>query len=75
VIEQLDGLMKLIRLKRSIHRLCGLVQTRNDPAVGEIVLSPAFRRLFAGGRLKQGDVVIFVAFGAGLTWANAVVTM
>ena len=28
-----------------------------------------------GGRLKQGDVVIFVAFGAGLTWANAVVRM
>ena len=25
------------------------------------------------GRLKKGDVVIFVAFGAGLTWANAVV--
>jgi 3-oxoacyl-[acyl-carrier-protein] synthase-3 len=28
-----------------------------------------------GGKLKQGDVVIFVAFGAGLTWANAVVRM
>jgi 3-oxoacyl-[acyl-carrier-protein] synthase-3 len=26
-----------------------------------------------GGRIKAGDVVIFVAFGAGLTWANAVV--
>lgn len=25
------------------------------------------------GRIKPGDVVIFVAFGAGLTWANAVV--
>ena len=25
------------------------------------------------GRIKKGDVVIFVAFGAGLTWANAVV--
>ena len=27
------------------------------------------------GKLKQGDVTIFVAFGAGLTWANAVVRM
>ncbi len=26
-----------------------------------------------GGKLKTGDVAIFVAFGAGLTWANAVV--
>lgn len=25
------------------------------------------------GRIKRGDVLIFVAFGAGLTWANAVV--
>lgn len=28
-----------------------------------------------GGKLKQGDIVVFVAFGAGLTWANAVVRM
>jgi 3-oxoacyl-[acyl-carrier-protein] synthase-3 len=27
------------------------------------------------GRLKQNDVVVFVAFGAGLTWANAIVRM
>ena len=26
-----------------------------------------------GGRLSKGDVVVMVAFGAGLTWANAVV--
>ncbi|HSV13655.1 MAG TPA: 3-oxoacyl-[acyl-carrier-protein] synthase III C-terminal domain-containing protein, partial [Tepidisphaeraceae bacterium] len=25
------------------------------------------------GRVKSGDTVIFVAFGAGLTWSNAVV--
>ncbi len=25
------------------------------------------------GKIKQGDVIVFVAFGAGLTWANAVV--
>ena len=25
------------------------------------------------GKLQKGDIVIFVAFGAGLTWANAVV--
>lgn len=27
------------------------------------------------GKLSQGDIVVFVAFGAGLTWANAVVKM
>ena len=27
------------------------------------------------GKIAKGDVVIFVAFGAGLTWANAVVRM
>jgi 3-oxoacyl-[acyl-carrier-protein] synthase-3 len=27
------------------------------------------------GRIKKGDVVIMVAFGAGLTWANAVIRM
>jgi 3-oxoacyl-[acyl-carrier-protein] synthase-3 len=34
-----------------------------------IALDEAWR----AGRLQKGDVVIFVAFGAGLTWANAVV--
>jgi 3-oxoacyl-[acyl-carrier-protein] synthase-3 len=28
-----------------------------------------------GGKLVKGDIAIFVAFGAGLTWANAVVRM
>jgi 3-oxoacyl-[acyl-carrier-protein] synthase-3 len=27
------------------------------------------------GKLQKGDVAVFVAFGAGLTWANAVVRM
>ncbi len=34
-----------------------------------IALDEAWR----AGRLNPGDIVIFVAFGAGLTWANAVV--
>jgi 3-oxoacyl-[acyl-carrier-protein] synthase-3 len=34
-----------------------------------IALDEAWR----AGRVKPGDVIIFVAFGAGLTWANAVV--
>jgi 3-oxoacyl-[acyl-carrier-protein] synthase-3 len=34
-----------------------------------IALDEAWR----AGKLAKGDVVIFVAFGAGLTWANAVV--
>src|SRR5205085_1314598 len=33
-----------------------------------IALDEAIR----AGRLKQGDIAILVAFGAGLTWANAV---
>lgn len=28
-----------------------------------------------GGKIHKGDVVLFVAFGAGLTWANAVMRM
>ena len=35
-----------------------------------IALDEALR----AGKIKQGDVLIFVAFGAGLTWANAVVS-
>jgi 3-oxoacyl-[acyl-carrier-protein] synthase-3 len=34
-----------------------------------IALDEAWR----AGRVQAGDVIIFVAFGAGLTWANAVV--
>ena len=34
-----------------------------------IALDEAWR----AGKIKKGDVIIFVAFGAGLTWANAVV--
>jgi 3-oxoacyl-[acyl-carrier-protein] synthase-3 len=34
-----------------------------------IALDEAWR----AGKVNQGDVLIFVAFGAGLTWANAVV--
>jgi 3-oxoacyl-[acyl-carrier-protein] synthase-3 len=33
-----------------------------------IALDEAYR----AGRFKVGDAVIFVAFGGGLTWANAV---
>jgi len=36
-----------------------------------IALDEAWR----AGKLKKGDVVIFVAFGGGLTWANAVVRL
>jgi len=36
-----------------------------------IALDEAWR----AGKLSRGDVVIFVAFGAGLTWANAVVRL
>ncbi len=35
----------------------------------------ALDEVVRAGKLKQGDVAIFVAFGAGLTWANAVVRL
>jgi 3-oxoacyl-[acyl-carrier-protein] synthase-3 len=34
-----------------------------------IALDEAWRQ----GRLSEGDAVVFVAFGGGLTWASAVV--
>ena len=35
----------------------------------------AFDEAVRAGKLDRGDVVIMVAFGAGLTWANAVIRM
>jgi 3-oxoacyl-[acyl-carrier-protein] synthase-3 len=33
----------------------------------------AFDECIRKGKIKQGDIVIFVAFGAGLTWAASVI--
>ena len=33
----------------------------------------ALDKAWRAGRVKSGDIIIFVALGAGLTWANAVV--
>jgi 3-oxoacyl-[acyl-carrier-protein] synthase III len=35
----------------------------------------ALDEAWKAGKLQPGDHVIFVAFGAGLTWANAVVRL
>jgi 3-oxoacyl-[acyl-carrier-protein] synthase-3 len=35
----------------------------------------AFDGCFRQGRIKQGDIIIFVAFGAGLTWGANVVRL
>jgi 3-oxoacyl-[acyl-carrier-protein] synthase III len=35
----------------------------------------AFDEAVRSGKINRGDVVIMVAFGAGLTWANAVIRM
>jgi 3-oxoacyl-[acyl-carrier-protein] synthase-3 len=35
----------------------------------------ALNEAMKSGRLKKGDTIIMVAFGAGLTWASAVVTL
>ena len=43
--------------------------------VGRVDPDRAGRSVARRARSQQGDVVIFVAFGAGLTWANAVVRM
>ncbi len=44
---------------------CGNTSAASVP----IALDEAMR----GGRIKKGDTVIMIAFGAGLTWSNAVV--
>ena len=35
----------------------------------------ALDEVVRAGKVKQGDVLVFVAFGAGLCWANAVVRL
>jgi 3-oxoacyl-[acyl-carrier-protein] synthase-3 len=35
----------------------------------------AFNECIRKGRIKQGDIVIFVAFGAGLTWGANVIRL
>jgi len=35
----------------------------------------AFDEAMRAGKMSSGDVIILVAFGAGLTWANAVIRM
>ena len=35
----------------------------------------AFDQCVRAGRIKQGDVIIFVAFGAGLTWGASIVEL
>ncbi len=46
---------------------CGNTSSASIP----IALDEAVR----AGRLSQGDIAVMIAFGAGLTWANAVVRM
>ncbi len=41
--------------------------------VGRVASRSRWTKRGAAGKVEQGDVIIFVAFGAGLTWANAVV--
>jgi 3-oxoacyl-[acyl-carrier-protein] synthase-3 len=36
-------------------------------------LAIAFDDCFRQGKIKDGDIVIFVAFGAGLTWGANVI--
>jgi 3-oxoacyl-[acyl-carrier-protein] synthase-3 len=33
----------------------------------------ALDEAWKAGKINQGDVIVLVAFGAGLTWANAVI--
>ncbi|MCA1802497.1 MAG: 3-oxoacyl-ACP synthase, partial [Rhodothermaceae bacterium] len=35
----------------------------------------ALTEAFEQGRVKKGDIVAMIAFGAGLTWAGAVMMM
>ena len=54
-------------VSRQVHAVFRRVTSLIEP----IALDEAVRL----GKLKQGDVALFVAFGAGLTWANAVVRL
>ena len=64
---------------RSLEERLGVSAKRVVDCIGEygntsaasipIALDEAWR----AGKIKKNDVIIFVAFGGGLTWANAVV--
>jgi 3-oxoacyl-[acyl-carrier-protein] synthase-3 len=66
IIESATEKLKFPREKVFVNiDRCGNSSSASVP----MALDEAMR----GGRIKPGDTVIFVAFGAGLTWSNAVV--
>ena len=46
------------------------IQEYGNTSAGSVGL--VFAELADAGRVKDGDIVVFVAFGGGLTWASSV---
>lgn len=59
------------RLEIPIEKAFVNIQKYGNTSAASIPI--ALDEAWRAGRISPGDVIIFVAFGAGLTWANAVV--
>jgi 3-oxoacyl-[acyl-carrier-protein] synthase-3 len=59
------------RLEIPIEKAFVNIQKYGNTSAASIPI--ALDEAWKAGRIEPGDVIIFVAFGAGLTWANAVV--
>ncbi|MBI5969741.1 MAG: ketoacyl-ACP synthase III [Deltaproteobacteria bacterium] len=59
------------RLKLNDERVYTNLDRFGNTSAGSIPL--ALDEAVRGGRIKDNDIVLFVAFGGGLTWASAVV--
>ena len=55
------------RVPIGVDPLCDFV----EPSAMRFALDEARR----SGRIKDGDIILMAAFGAGLTWAGAVVRL
>ncbi len=59
------------RLKLSDDRVFVNIERYGNTSAGSIPL--ALDEAVQAGRVKDGDIIVFVAFGGGLTWASAAV--
>ncbi|MCR4288047.1 MAG: 3-oxoacyl-ACP synthase, partial [Deltaproteobacteria bacterium] len=59
------------RLKLSDDKVFVNIDRYGNTSAGSIPL--ALDEAVRAGRVKDGDIIVFVAFGGGLTWASAAV--
>ena len=59
------------RMKLTDDQVFSNIDRYGNTSAGSIPL--ALDEAVRGGRVKKGDVVVFVAFGGGLTWASTIV--